>query len=153
LPELWKTDAPKVLVVADDRDAGELLARLVDAAGWSADLAFSSEAALAELTDAVPAYSAVVVDLAADGGEGGLDALHRIREVAGPAGAVPVVMCSWSDGIRAQAWVSGIDGFLTRPFHGDELVAQLRDAIERPAAQRDGHRQQQIGLSIPDAPD
>jgi len=148
----WTTEAPKVLVVADDRDAGELLSRLVDRAGWRSDLAFSIDAAVEELADASPAYVGIVVDMAADAGAGNLEMLHRTRGVAGPAGATALVICSWRDDIRGQAWISGTDGFLTRPFRADDLLDQLRAAIERSPAERDAHRQHQIGLTAPDAP-
>jgi len=140
----WTTEAPKVLVVADDRDAGELLSRLIDRAGWRSDLAFSIDAAVEELADASPAYVGVVVDMAADAGAGNLEMLQRTREVAGPAGATPVVICSWRDDIRSDAWTSGTDGFLTRPFRADDLVEELRAAVERPSAERDGHRRDQL---------
>jgi DNA-binding response OmpR family regulator len=133
VPGPWRTDEPKVLVVADDRDAGELLARLFDEAGWLAS----------------PGYSSVVLDLSRSGGATGLEALRSIRELHGSAGAMPIVMCSWNDGDRAKAWVSGVDGFLTRPFHANALVAEVTAAVERPMADRDAHRQRQIGLPNP----
>jgi DNA-binding response OmpR family regulator len=149
VPGPWRTDEPKVLVVADDRDAGELLARLFDEAGWLASLAFSSEAALAELAEPDAGYASVVLDLSRAASGTGLDALKSIRALRGPAGAMPIVMCSWNDGDRAQAWVSGVDGFLTRPFHANALVAEVTAAVERPMADRDSHRQRQIGLPPP----
>jgi DNA-binding response OmpR family regulator len=149
VPGPWRTDEPKVLVVADDRDAGELLARLFDEAGWLASLAFSAEAAVAELAEPGAGYSSVVLDLSRSGGATGLEALRSIRELHGSAGAMPIVMCSWNDGDRAKAWVSGVDGFLTRPFHANALVAEVTAAVERPMADRDAHRQRQIGLPNP----
>jgi DNA-binding response OmpR family regulator len=146
VPGPWRTDEPKVLVVADDRDAGELLARLVDEAGWLASLAFAPAAAVVELAEARPPYAAVVLDLSTTNRAAGLEALRSIRDLPGAPGAVPVVMCSWNDGERAQAWVSGVDGFLTRPFHANALAAEITAAVERPLADRDAHRQRQIGL-------
>ena len=149
MPGLWRTDEPKVLVVADDRDAGELLARLFDEAGWLASLAFSADAALAELAEADAGYASVVLDLSRADRSAGLKALTSIRALRGSAGAMPIVMCSWNDGDRAQAWVNGVDGFLTRPFHANALVAEVTAAVERPMADRDAHRQRQIGLPNP----
>jgi len=149
VPGPWRTDEPKVLVVADDRDAGELLARLFDEAGWLASLAFSADAAVAELAEPDAGYSGVVLDLSRADASAGLDALRSIRALSGPASVMPVVMCSWNDGDRAQAWVRGVDGFLTRPFHANALVAEVTAAVERPMADRDPHRQRQIGLPSP----
>jgi DNA-binding response OmpR family regulator len=149
VPGLWRTDEPKVLVVADDRDAGELLARLFDEAGWLASLAFSADAAIAELAEPDSGYASVVLDLSRADRSAGLSALTSIRALSGSAGAMPIVMCSWNDGDRAQAWVSGVDGFLTRPFHANALVAEVTAAVERPMADRDAHRQRQIGLPNP----
>jgi DNA-binding response OmpR family regulator len=81
---------------------------------------------------------------------GPIEALRLVRHMPGGVGAVPVVVCSWDDGLRAQAWITGTDGWLTRPFHADQLVAELTAAIRRPAADRDAHRQRQIGLTAPD---
>jgi DNA-binding response OmpR family regulator len=41
------------------------------------------------------------------------------------------------------SWQAGIDAFLVRPFHAEELLAAVAEVIERPEAERPRHRRQQ----------
>jgi len=148
VPEPWTTERPKVLVIADDQDTGEVLARLLDRAGWTTDLAFSASSGLSELEDAH--YVALVVDLATTD-----DALELLRTVRGDerSAALRVVVCAPSAAGRGEAWITGADAYLAHPFEGDAFVAEVDAVISRPDDERDAHRQHQVGLSIPDAPD
>lgn len=145
--EQAKTDPLKILVVADDQGAGELLTRLLDDGGWIAELAFSPSAALVDLDTAEPAFSAVLLDLEGDSDVSTLKALADIRRLPGEIGLVPVVVCAWDDTIRSPAWMSGVDGFLIRPFRADDLLTALGDAVRRPIAERETHRKRQLGLA------
>ncbi len=137
-------------MVADDQDAGELLARLLDRAGWTTDLAFSAASGLNELGGASPPYVAVVLDMASTAAS--IDVLRSIRENPAIAGT-RVVICAKEDGSsRGAAWITGVDGYLVHPFHADEYVAEVAAVVARPDDERDDHRQRQIGLSIPDSP-
>jgi DNA-binding response OmpR family regulator len=145
--ERARTDPRRILVVADDRGAGELLTRLLDGDSWNAELAFSPSAALVSLDTAEPPFSAVLLDLEGDTDASTLKALADIRRLPGDKGLVPVVVCAWDDTIRSPAWMSGVDGFLVRPFLADELLSVLADAVERPVAERETHRKRQLGLA------
>jgi hypothetical protein len=90
VPEPWTTEREKVLVVSDDQDAGELLARLLDRAGWTTDL--------------------------------------------------------------GEAWITGGDGCVVRPFEADDFVAEVAATGARPDGERDAHRRHQVGLLFPDTP-
>jgi DNA-binding response OmpR family regulator len=148
VPEPWTTERPKVLVIADDQDAGELLARLLDRAGWTADLAFSAASGLSELVDAH--YAAIVLDLSATADS--IDVLRSIREDPATAG-LRVAMCARSNSERGEAWITGTDAYLVHPFEADAYVEEVSAVIARPDPERDDHRQRQVALSIPDAPD
>lgn len=148
MPEPWTTERPKLLVIADDQDAGELLTRLLDRAGWTTDLAYSAASGLSELDGAH--YAGLVLDLVDPAA--GLQVLQSVRTDASTA-ALPVVLCTRSGSYRSDAWITGTDGFLERPFEADDLVAEVAAAVARSDDQRELHRQTQIGLSIPDAPD
>jgi DNA-binding response OmpR family regulator len=145
--EQAKTDPRKILVVADDRGAGELLTRLLDDDSWTAELAFSPSAALVSLDTADPAFSAVLLDLEGDTDASTLKALADIRRLPGETGLLPVVVCAWDDTIRSPAWMSGVDGFLIRPFRADDLLSVLSDAVQRPIGERETHRKRQLGLA------
>jgi DNA-binding response OmpR family regulator len=150
VPEPWTTERPKILVIADDQDAGELLARLIDRAGWTTDLAYSPASGLGELEDAAPPFSAVVLDLTSTAQS--IDVLRAIRDE--PATAVArVVICARSTSEGGEAWITGADGYLVHPFEGDALVAEVADVVARADEEREAHRQHQVSLLIPDAPD
>ena len=44
--------------------------------------------------------------------------------------AIPVVICSSTDNIRAEANLIGADGFLEKPVEPDELAAALRPFVD-----------------------
>jgi DNA-binding response OmpR family regulator len=148
VPEPRTTERSKVLVIADDQDAGELLARLLDRAGWTTDLAYSAASGLSELEDAH--YDAIVVALASTAHS--IDVLRSVRDTPATA-ALPVAVCGHSRSEQGEAWITGADAYLVHPFEADELVAEVAAVIARPDGERDDHRQRQVGLSIPDAPD
>ncbi len=148
MPEPWTTERSKVLVIADDQDAGELLTRLLDRAGWTTDLAYSAASGLSELEDAH--YAAIVLALASTAHS--VEVLRSIRETPATADQ-RVAVCAHSRSEQGEAWITGADGYLVHPFDADELVAMVTAVVERPDAERDDHRQRQVGLSIPDAPD
>ena len=148
MPEPWTTERPKVLVISDDQDAGELLTRLLDRAGWTTDLAYSASSGLSELEDAH--YTAVVLGLTSTADS--IDVLRSIREAPATA-ELRVAVCAHSRGEQGEAWITGADGFLVHPFDADELVAEVNAVVARPDEERDDHRQRQVGLSIPDTPD
>ena len=150
MPEPWTTERPKVLVITDDQDTGELLARLIDRAGWTSDLAFSAPSGLSELEGGVPPYSALVVDMASS--EQSIEVLRAVRENPATHG-LRVLICSRSDTDRSEAWVTGADAWLVHPFDGDALVAEVAAVAARADGARDAHRQEQIGRSVPDALD
>lgn len=151
MPEPWRTEGgAKVLVVAADRGAGELLARLLEQAGHRVDAAFAASVGLEELSEADPPFDLVVVDLGGSGADG-VALLDDIRH-RGRAADARVVVCADSTEHRGSAWTHGADGFLVHPFRADDLVAEAAAALGRADEDRDAHRQRQIGLSLPDPP-
>lgn len=150
MPEPWTTERPKVLVIADDQDAGELLTRLLDRAGWTTDLAFSASSGLSELEGGMPPYSALVIDLRSTAHS--IDVLRSIRENPATAG-LRVVICAQSTAEQGEAWITGTDAYLVHPFDADGYVEEVAAVVARPDDEREDHRQRQVGLSIPDAPD
>ena len=147
MPERSTTDEHgTVLVVADDVNAAELLARLVAGGGFRAVVAQSPEAAMIDIEDADAPFAAVLLDLELRHGTSSLRALADIRRLPGTAGHVPVVVCSWDDDTRSQAWMTGVDGYLVRPFAAADLQALITEAVERPEHHREDHRKRQLGL-------
>lgn len=116
---------PRVLVVEDNPDAGSLVSRLVQAAGFETAVARTSAEAIALLAEKVP--TAVVLDLClADGS--GEDVLREIRAKAMP---VKVVIATGLDECDPQysRCVGSLmpDAVLTKPVDADELLRVIRD--------------------------
>lgn len=143
VPETERSDV--VLVVNDDANSGELIARLVDASGWQAARAYDVSMAVSLVRD--QPMAGVIVDLS----EGLGAAVEAVREIraSGEAGAtVPIIVLTSTGGDEATAWRAGADGFLARPFHANDFLQQLDIIIGRSPEERDEHRQHMIGNSV-----
>jgi two-component system, OmpR family, response regulator ResD len=133
----------RVLVVNDDPDACELIARIIESAGWIALRCHSHDDALAALPGAKPALKAVLADFHAGGASAGLKLLDDIRRM--PAFTnMPVLLLTHNDANRLFAWQAGIDGFLVRPFHADQLINEVYAVLTRTPQERDTYRQQRL---------
>lgn len=118
--------AGTVVVANRDDDAREVVARVVEGAGFEA----TRVASPGEVPAAVGSAVAVVVDLGPDG----LEVVRALRDGAGTE--VPVVVVGTGPAGGRLALQAGADGFLVRPFHARDLQAAVRDAVARPAAER-----------------
>jgi DNA-binding response OmpR family regulator len=144
-----KTDASehgptRVLVVDDDRDACELVARIVEAAGWGAARAHSGEEAISALTGGRPPFAAMVLDFVEGGTEAGLRVLEEVRRRPELAD-VGVVVIPASRYDKEIAWRAGADAVLVRPFHADDLVNELYALFTRTPDERIAFRAEQLG--------
>ncbi len=123
------TAATGTVVVANaDDDAREVVARVVEGAGFDVVRVSSG----GEVPAAAGSAVAVVADLGADG----LDVVRTLRSAGGAAGEVPVLVVGTGPAGGRLALQAGADGFLVRPFHARDLQAAVRDAVARPDAER-----------------
>lgn len=132
---------PRRLVVAnDDPDACEVVARVLELDGHEVTRIDHQEA-VAGIVNSIGA-TGLVLDLV-DGGLGAnLEALERMRRKPGPGGReVRVVLIGAQQSQAAFAWQSGIDGFVLRPFHADELRATVAEALDRSEKDRKPFRE------------
>jgi DNA-binding response OmpR family regulator len=130
-------------VVDDDPDACELIARIVESAGWTATRCYDHDEALAKLESGDPPFKAVVADFHSGGTGAGLellDAVRRNKDVKD----VPVLMLTQSETNRNYAWESGADAFLVRPFHADDLINEIYAVLTRSSEERDAWREEQL---------
>lgn len=135
--------AGRVLVVDDDPDAAETMRRLLDSRGFVVDVVEGPEAVAVHL-GAHPA-DLVLIDLHRGGTSAALTLLDQLRMSTDPdASNVRVVIATDLDENRVFSWQSGVDGFLVRPYHADDLVQELVEVLERSDEARVGHRQDQI---------
>ncbi|GAB4254262.1 MULTISPECIES: sigma 54-interacting transcriptional regulator [Deferrisoma] len=117
--------ARHLLVVDDDRDLLKLLALRLKAAGFRVTTAASGEEALAAL--AADAPDLVITDLRMDGMDG-MALYDAIRE-RHPSLPVIILTAHGSIPEAVEATRRGVFGFMTKPFDGRELVAEVRRAL------------------------
>jgi len=132
-----------ILVVNDDPGACELLARLLTRAGHEVERAANHDQAMGQLS--VGRIDCVVLDLAAGGIGQNLKLLDLIRSsVTKSIADVRVVLVAQQSSNRMFSWQAGIDAFIARPFHADELLAQVNEVLSRPDAERERHRRREL---------
>jgi DNA-binding response OmpR family regulator len=133
----------QILVVNDDQGACELLSRLLVIAGHEVQRAHNSEQALGQL--AVGRVDCVVLDLATGGIGQNLKLLDTIRSsMTANVAKVRVVLVAQQTSNRMFSWQAGIDAFVVRPFHANELLAQIAEVLSRPDTERARHRRREL---------
>ena len=125
-------EAPKILLVDDDKDLLQLIAMRLSAAGYAVTTADSGESALASATVARPQL--VITDLRMQGMDGIalFDAIHR------DAPSLPVVILTAHGTIpeAVAATRRGVFSFLTKPFDGKVLLDTVADALRLNSCRR-----------------
>jgi two-component system CheB/CheR fusion protein len=124
-----ESGALRVLVVDDNRDAGEMLAELLGLWGHEVLLARDGEEALA--TAGVTPLDVVLLDIGLPGLDG-FEVARRLRQLPAVRPSLKVVALSGygADTHRARAREAGFDDYLTKPAEPDAL----RLLLERVAA-------------------
>jgi DNA-binding response OmpR family regulator len=134
----WEPHGEGVLLVCDDPDAAELLSRLMTADGHDVHRVETAEGAVRHLL-ATPRRATV---LSLSGPTANRQLLEKIRTHPNPpVSEVAVVLMADDVAAGSEAWAKGADGFLARPFHAEQLSAELQGALDRPFADRVAHRE------------
>ena len=119
----------RLLVVEDDKDLNRQICAALEDAGYVVDRAFDGEEGHF-LGDTEP-YDAVILDLGLPQRDGA-SVLNAWRE-AGKT--MPVLILTardrWSD--KVNAFDSGADDYVTKPFHMEEVLARVRALLRRAA--------------------
>src|SRR5262249_4929078 len=139
----------QVLVIDDDRELCDLVARFLRGEGFDVDCVF--DAASGVQRAAGGDYQLVLLDVML-GRANGLDVLRRIRA----ASSIPVVMLTAKgDALdRMLGLEVGADDYLPKPFNPRELAARIRAVLRRaaPNPQRDGRAAIVVGDLEVDGP-
>ena len=119
----------RILVVEDDPDIVELIARYLDKAGFAVDRAADGREALQMIAAKTPAL--IVLDLMLPQVDG-LEVCRRLRADEKTA-AVPVIMLTAraEESERIVGLELGADDYLSKPFSPNELVARVRALLRR----------------------
>jgi two-component system alkaline phosphatase synthesis response regulator PhoP len=119
----------RILVVEDDPDIAELVARYLDKAGFVSERAASGREALKAITTRPP--DLLVLDLMLPH----VDGLEVCRIVRGneATAAMPIIMLTAraEESERIVGLELGADDYLAKPFSPNELVARVRALLRR----------------------
>lgn len=118
----------QILIVEDEPDISELLAKILTSAGYKAAQAFSGTEAKLLLEHGLP--DLVLLDLMLPGlsGEG---VLHEIRERMGAS--IPIIILSAKGSLKDKVTLlqHGADDYITKPFEPEEVAARVAAALRR----------------------
>ncbi len=125
MPEQNEASA-RVLVVEDQADLNEAIARVLQREGFQVLVAYRAAEALEVIEEG--RADAVILDLNLPDMDG-VDVCRRIREVSD----VPVLMLTarTAEKERVAGLEAGADDYITKPFSIRELVARLRAVLRR----------------------
>ena len=117
----------RILIVEDDPQLGEALARGLGALGFAVD--WFGDGSRADGALATTPYDAIVLDL----GLPGRDGLHWLTRWRSGAQRVPVLILTARDAVeqRIEGLDAGADDYLVKPFALEELGARLRALLRR----------------------
>jgi DNA-binding response OmpR family regulator len=118
----------RLLVVEDNEQLAQLLAKGLGDAGYAADVAATASEARSVLT--MTRYAALILDLGLPDDDG----LAILREVRDRKNPIPVLVLTARAGVhdRVTGLRSGADDYLVKPFAFEELVARLEAVLRRP---------------------
>jgi two-component system OmpR family response regulator len=132
--ELTRADGSplRLLIVDDEVNLAELIARALRYEGWETTQAHSGRAAVAAVKEVRP--DAIVLDVMLPD----FDGLEVLRQVRGHDPDVPVLFLTARDDVedRIAGLTAGGDDYVTKPFSLEELVARLRALLRRSGAWR-----------------
>jgi two-component system response regulator GlrR len=116
---------PDILLVDDDTDILRLIELRLTAAGYRVTTAESGEEALGRFSANQPKL--VITDLRM----GGMDGMALFERIHAMTPTLPVIILTAHGTIpdAVTATKSGVFGFLTKPFDGKELLAQVDQAL------------------------
>jgi CheY-like chemotaxis protein len=121
-------DVAKVLIVDDDPNTVEILARAITFYGHQPERAFSSEEALQKVSDHPP--EVVLLDLMVPG-LGGYETLRRLRRIPGMNHLpVIVVTANAKQELEQQIRAAGVTAYLLKPVQLSVLAELITLSLE-----------------------
>jgi two-component system, OmpR family, response regulator len=121
----------RVLIVEDEEDLARALQRLLQEAGFTADLAHDGEDGLSLALDA--AYDLLLLDLMLPR----LQGPRVLAELRTRGRHIPVLVLTARDAVadRVRLLDAGADDYVIKPFEPAELVSRCRALVRRAAGQ------------------
>ena len=117
----------RILVVEDEKDLADAIARGLQKQGYAADVACDGEEAL--FMAEVNSYDLILLDLNLPKIDG-VEVCRRIRASGSAAGVLMLTARTGLDD-RVKGLEQGADDYLVKPFHFSELLARVRAILRR----------------------
>ena len=117
----------RILAVDDEPDLRSLLRIILQGKGFQVEEAVSGEAAVS-MVSGRPPYDLVIMDIMMPGMDG-VDACRQIREIS----SVPMLFLTARSRMedKQQAYTSGGDDYLVKPFSPSELLLKVDSLVRR----------------------
>lgn len=117
----------RVLVIEDDKETADYIAKGLTEAGFTADVATDGKAGLVQAVS--EDYDAAIVDRMLPG----LDGLSLVEALRGAGKDLPILFLSAMGEVRhrVEGLRGGADDYLTKPFAFSELQARLEALLRR----------------------
>jgi DNA-binding response OmpR family regulator len=129
-----RTPPLRVFVVEDEQKIATLILNTLKASGFSPEVAYDGESALAKIRTAE--FDLIILDIMLPGRDG----LAVLREIRSLGISTPVLALSARGevGERVEGLDAGADDYLAKPFVLAELLARVRALARRRSEQRAG---------------
>lgn len=118
----------KLLLVEDEPHLGFILKLNLEAEGFEVELSADGDDAIRKFSDKAP-FDAIILDVMLPGKDG-FTIAKFIRERDAKVGILMLTARSAEDD-RLTGFASGVDDYITKPFHLRELIARVRRMTER----------------------
>lgn len=118
----------RILVVDDEESLCEILKFNLEKEGYSVDVAYSAEEALAMN---LSSYNLAILDVMMDELSG--FGLARILRKRPDTASLPIIFCSALDGVddKLKGFDVGADDYIAKPFSVAEVIARVRSVLRR----------------------
>jgi DNA-binding response OmpR family regulator len=123
----------RLLIVEDEKELADAIARGLKSQGYSVDIAFDGEQALNIVE--VNNYDIIILDINLPK-LNGMEVCRRLRANGLSAGIVMLTARSAIDD-RVRGLDLGADDYLIKPFHFSELLARIRAVLRREGEPRE----------------
>lgn len=119
---------PKILIVDDEETLCETLRFNLEAEGYDADVAYSSEEAL---TKDLPSYSLILLDIMMAGISG--VQLARIIRSSPATASLPIIFCTAKDTDEdmVEGLNLGADDYIPKPYSIQNVLARVKSVLRR----------------------
>ena len=123
----------------DDHDQlRKLLGKMIASLGYKVGCVSTGEEALQRCRAAVDEgqpFNVVILDLTIPGGIGGVETLKALREM--DPGVKAIASSGSDEQVNPTSFSRyGFDGFMSKPYDGDELATVLRDMLATEGQER-----------------